>query len=75
MIAILTRGGGGGGTGQNEGEGGEASGGLGGGVIHGIIFLIRCIALCGETFASSSSSPREGEIKGLVYVPLFPSFL
>lgn len=29
----------------------------------------------GETFASSSSSPRGGEIKGLFSGPLLPSFL
>ena len=75
VLAILTRGGGGGGTGEDGGDGGEAGGGVGGGGIRRIRFLIRWIALCSEIFASYSLSPRRGEIKGLFFGPLFPSFL
>ena len=75
LLAILNRDGGGGGTGEDGGDGNEASGGVGGGGIRGIICLIRWIALHGETFASSSSSPRGGEIKGIISGTLLPSFL
>lgn len=74
FLATLTHGSGGGGTGEGGGEEGEAGGGLGGVGTYGILFLIIWIALRGETFASSSSSPPGGEIKGLVSGPLFPSF-
>jgi len=59
----------------NVGEGDEAGGSVGGGGMHGILCLIKFITLCGETFASSSSSPCGGEIKGLFSGPLLPSFL
>lgn len=75
VLAILNRGGGGGGTGEDGRDGGEVGGGVGGGGIRGIICLIRWIALRGETFVSSSSSSRGGEIKRLFSGPLFPSFL
>lgn len=75
MLAILNSSGGEGGMGEDGGNGGEAGGGVGGGGICGIICLIKWISLRGQTFASSSSSPREGEIKGLVLGPLFPSLL
>lgn len=74
-LAILTRGGGGGGTGEDGGEGGENVGYVGRGGMRGILCLIKWITLCGETFMSSSSSPRGGEIKGLFFGPLLPSFL
>lgn len=41
MFAMLNRGGGGVGTGEDGGDGGEVSGGVGRGGIHGIICLIR----------------------------------
>jgi len=75
VLAILNCGCGGGGTGEDGGDGGEAGGSVGGGGIYGILCLIRWITLHGETFARSSSSPHKGEIKGLVFGPLFPSFL
>lgn len=75
MLAIMTRSGGRGGMSEDGGESGEAGGGVGGGVMHGIICLIKMIALRVETFANSSSSPRRGEIKGLFFDPLLPSFL
>ena len=75
MLSILNRGGGGGGTGEDGGDGGEDCGSVGGRGIHGILCLIKWIALHGETFTSYSSPPRGGEIKGLVYGPLFPSLL
>jgi len=62
-LAILTCDGG---TDEDGGEDGEAGGGAGGGGMHGILYLIKLISLLGEAFASSSSSPRGGEIKGLV---------
>ena len=74
-LAILTRDGGGVGTGEDGGEGSEASGGVGGGGMCGIFYLIKLIALLGETFASSSSSPRGGEIKGLISSSALSSFL
>lgn len=75
VLTILTCGGGGGSTSEDEGESGEVGGGVGGGGIRGILCLIRWIVLCSETFASSSLSPHRGEIKGLVFGPLFPSLL
>ena len=52
--------------GEVTGDGGDFAGGVGGGGMRRIYFLIRLIALLGETFASSSSLSHEGEIKGLV---------
>jgi len=75
VLSILNRGGGGGGMDEDGGDGGEAGYGVGGGGIQRILCLIRWIALRGETFMSSSSSPRGGEIRGLFSGPLFPSFL
>ena len=75
MLAILTHGGGGGGTGEDGGDGGEASGGVGGVGMRRIFCLIKLIALCGETFVSSSSFPHGGEIKGIFTGPLLPLFL
>ena len=75
LLAILNRGGGGVGTDEDGGDGGEAGSSVGGGGIRGIPYLIIWIALHGETFTSSSSSLHEGEIKGLFFGPLFPSFL
>lgn len=75
MLAILSHDGGRGGMGEDGGDGGEAGGGVGGGAMHRILYLIKWIALRSETFTSSSSSPREGEIKGLFSSPLLPSFL
>ena len=75
MLAILNHGGGGGGTGEDGGDGGEAGGSVGGGGMHRILCLIKWITLHGETFVSSSSSPCGGEIKGLFFGPLLPSFL
>jgi len=74
-LAILFRSGGGGGTSEDGGEGGETGGGVGGGDMHGMLHLIKLMALLGETFASSSSSPQEGEIEGLVSSSALPSFL
>ena len=71
MLAILIRGGGGGGMGED----GEAGGGVGGGGMCRSLFLIKWIALHGETFTNSSSSPREGEIEGLFSGPSLPSYL
>ena len=62
-LAILNCGGGGGGVGGDGGEGGEVGGGVD--VNHGICCLIKLTTLLGETFVSSSSLSREGEIKGL----------
>jgi len=72
VLAILYHGGG---MGEDGGDVGEDRGGVDGGGIHRCLCLIRWIALCGETFASSSYSPRGDEIKGLFSSPLFPSFL
>ena len=58
VLSILTCDGGGGGMGEDGGEGGEASGRVGGGGICRILCLIKWIVLQGETFKSSSSSPR-----------------
>ena len=71
----MTRGGGGGGMGEDGGEDSETSGGVGGGGMRRILCLIKLIALCGETFVRSSSSPHGGEIKGLFSGPLLPSSL
>ena len=75
MLVILNCCGGGGGMGEDGDDGGEVGGSVGGDGICGILCLIRLIAFHGETFASSSSSPRGGEIKGLFSGPLLPSFL
>ena len=75
MLPILTRSGSRGGTGEEGGEMSETSGGVGGGGMCRIIFLIKFITLRRETFASSSSSPHGGEIKGLFSSPLLLSFL
>ena len=48
---------------------------MGAGGMHGILCFIKLIALLGDIFASSSSSPRGGEIKGLVSSSALPSFL
>lgn len=61
--------------GEDSGEDGEIGGGVGGGGMHGILYLIKLIALLGETFTRSSSPPREGEIKGLVSSSVLPSFM
>ena len=61
--------------GEDGGEDGETGGGVGGGGMHGILYLIRLITLLGETFASSSSPPRKGEIKEVVSSSVLPSFL
>ena len=53
----------------------EAGGGVSGGGMHEIVYLIKLITLFGETFTSSSSSPHGGEIKGLFSSPLLPLFL
>lgn len=60
--------------GEDGDEGGEVGGGVGGGGMHRILYLIKLIALRGETFTSSSLSPRGGEIKVLFSGPLLPSF-
>ena len=64
-LAILNCGGGRGGAGGDGGEGAETGGGVGGGGKCGIRCLIKLTMLLGETFVSSSSLSREGEIKGL----------
>lgn len=79
-LAILLRSGGEDGMGEfgdenNETSGGVGRGGVGRGGMRGILCLIRLITLLGETFTSSSSSPRKGEIKGLVPSSVLPSFL
>ena len=51
--------------GGDGGEGGETGGGVGGGGKCGSLCLIKLTVLLGETFMSSSSLSREGEIKGL----------
>lgn len=58
VLTILNCGGGGGGVGGHGGEDSEIGGGVGGGGMHRIRFLIRLIALLGETFVSSSSLSR-----------------
>jgi len=75
VLPILTRSGGEGGTSEDGDDGGESGGGVGGDGMRGILCLIKWIALHGETFASSSSSPHGGEIKGLFSRRLPPSFL
>lgn len=75
VLAMLKHSGGEGGTSEDGGDGGETSSGVGGGGMRRILCLIKWIALRGETFASSSSSPRRGEIKGLVSSPALPLFL
>lgn len=51
--------------GGDGGEGGEVGGSVGGGGKRGIHCLIKLTTLLGETFMSSSSLSREGQIKGL----------
>jgi len=77
LIALTTllRDGGGGGMGEDGDEYGKTGGGLGAGGMHKILYFIRLITLLGKTFASSASSPRGGEIKGLVSSSMLPSFL
>lgn len=65
-LAILNCGGGRGGVDGDGGDNGETGGGVGGGGMRRIHFLIRVITLLRETFASSCSLSRKGEIKGLV---------
>jgi len=65
-LAILNCGGGKGGVGGDGDEEDEMGGGVGGGGKHGICYLLGLTVLLGETFTSSSSLSREGEIKGLV---------
>ena len=60
---------------EDGGDGDETGGGVDGGGMRRIICLIKWITLHEETFASSSSSPCRGEIKGLFFGPLLPSFL
>ena len=57
-------GGGKGGMGEDGGQDGETSSRVGGGGMHGILCLIRLIALHGDTFASSSSPPAEEKSRG-----------
>lgn len=57
-LTILKHGGGRGGTSEDGGEDSETSGGMGRGGMRGILYLIKLITLLGESFASSSSSPR-----------------
>ncbi len=75
MLVILNRSGGRGGMGEDGGEDSETGDGVGGGGMHIILCLIKLITLLGETFASSSSSPRGSEIKGLVSSSALPSFM
>ena len=74
-LTIMLRGGGEGGMGKDEGEDSENSDGVGGGGMFVILRLIRLIALLDETLRSSSSPPHEGEIKGLIFSSVLPSFL
>jgi len=74
-LVILTRSGGRGGTEEDGGEVSEACGGMGGGGMNRILSLVKLIALLSQTFSSSSSSLRRGEIKALFLGPLLPSFL
>ena len=60
---------------KTGGEYGEISGGIGGSGMHEICYLIKLIALLGETFASSSLLSCGGEIKGVVSSFVLPSFL
>ena len=57
------------------GEEGEIGGGVGGAGMCGTRWLIRLIALLGETFMSSSLLSCRGEIKGIVSISMLPSFL
>ena len=75
VLTILNCGGGGGGVGEEGVEDGETGGGVGGSGMHGIRYLIKLIALLGETFASSSLLSHEGERKGLDFSSALPSFL
>lgn len=75
MLTILLHSGGGGCMGEDGGEDSGTGSGVGGGSMHEILYLIRLIALLGETFASSSLPARRDEIKGLVSSSLLPSFL
>ena len=61
--------------GDVRGEDGETGVDVGGGGMRGILCFIRLITLLGETFASSSSPPNGGEIKGLVSSSVLHSFL
>jgi len=73
-LAILVRGGRRRGMGEDGGEDGETGGGVSGGGMRRILYLIKLIALLGETFVRSSSFPRGGEIKQLdssFALPLF----
>lgn len=74
-LAILKHRGGGGGTGEDGGDVGEMGTDMDEGGMRRIPCLIKWITLRGETFASSSSSPRRSEIKGLVPSSTLPSFL
>jgi len=74
-FAILTHSCWGGGTGEDGGESGEIGGGVGGGGMRKILYLIKLISLHRNTFASSSSPPLGGKIKGLFFGPLLPFFL
>ena len=65
-LAILNYGGGGGGVGGDGGEEGEMGGCVGGGCKHGMRCLIILTTLLEETFVSSFSLSREGEIKGFL---------
>jgi len=65
-LAILNYGGGEGWVGGDVGKENETGGGVGGGGKCGMRCLIRLTMLLGESFTSSSSLSREGEIKGLV---------
>jgi len=75
VITKLIHGGGGRGMGEDGGEDNEIGSGASRGGMHGILCLIKLIALLGKTFASSSSPPHGGEIKGLVSGFVLPSFL
>lgn len=61
--------------GEDGGEDSETGSGVGGGSMCGILCFIKLIALLGDTFTSSSSSPLGVEIKGLVSSYALPSFL
>lgn len=74
-LAILNCGGGGSGVGRDGVENGEASCGADGAGMRRIRYLIILITLLGETFMSSSSLSRHGEIKGLFSIFVLPSFI
>jgi len=61
--------------GEDGGEDSEIGGDVGGGGMRRVLCLIKLIALLGETFASSSSPPRRGEIKELVSSSTLSLFL